>query len=604
MGGTTPTIDWGKYQQPSAAPIIDFSKYSGAASANPHAAILQKYGLPESVDLTKDATANTDKLYEGTKPGIEGAQDRFKRLDAFSNAWQEANPHQPDTKGIFASIWDEAKNALGGMFSEGTGTASAPPIPGQGAADIVRGRSQQFKENPVGATARTVTDVGIAALPLLIDQAPEIWSKVSPAKSVEQALGRSLSTTEADAPRPGGKIQPALNNTPREVLEHAKAEGIQLTPGQATEDAMAQNLQKAGTTAAIGGKDLAAALDEQKTRFGQSVNNFMEDVDPSRLGMKPTQAGESIQKSAQDALAARRGKASAAYDQVRATQGNISGDLSSLKELQIARGHEYEAPAVKAALEDISDAPDRVGKSPSVQSMRNLRSEFIEKANDFTGNIPDAARALYKQAAGMIDDQIMAAAKGTPFEGQFRNASALWKDTQQKFNEPGTPFYKILQQRDPTKIVTMLQNAPATDIAAIKAEMPEALAPLRRQVIDDIAKSKFRLGHDGLGGYSDEYLKAVFDPADVKELYLKSDLAHRLHYDPNPAGTGANISSLSQLGFWNQTKMSAAAKLSMPRDPLSFLPPKTAPPTVRTTPFAAPTAVTPMSQLLRTGTNP
>jgi len=67
-------------------------------------------------------------------------------------------------------------------------------------------------------------------------------------------------------------------------------------------------------------------------------------------------------------------------------------------------------------------------------------------------------------------------------------------------------------------------------------------------------------------------LKTLFDPDTVKELYLKADLANRLKYDPNPSGTGANISSVSQLGAWNQAKMSAAAKLSMPRDPLSFLP--------------------------------
>src|SRR5258708_4417734 len=160
MGGTTPTIDFGKYQQPSAGTAIDFTKYTGGSGDNPHAAILSKYGLPADVDLTKDWISNADKVTAGVKPGIGGAQERMKRLDAFSTAWQEANPHQPDTKGFFSSIWDEAKNVFKGMASDGTGTMSMPPIPGQGAVDLAQTRAQQFKENPVGATARTITDVG------------------------------------------------------------------------------------------------------------------------------------------------------------------------------------------------------------------------------------------------------------------------------------------------------------------------------------------------------------------------------------------------------------------------------------------------------------
>lgn len=474
---------------------------------------------------------------------------------------------------------------------------------------LAKAGQQNEAGNWTGGAGTTLS----AALPFVAPSATEgalavpgqIWSRVSPATSVEEALGRKLTATEAESPRPGGQIQPALNNTPREVLQHASDEGIKLTPGQATEDAMAQNLQKAGTTAAVGGKELTAALRENQVRFGQAVNNFMEDVDPSRSGLSAESAGEAIRDAANAALRTRQGKATAAYNQVRATQQNLSGDLSPLKTLGTPATGEYQAPAVKAAMKDIADAPDRVGGNPSIQSMRNLRSEFIDKGNDFSGNIPDAARAIYKQAAGTVDDQIMTAAKGTQFEGPFRNASALWKDTQQKFNEPGGAFYKILQQKDPTQIVTSLQNAPATTIEALKSEgMDAALEPLRRQVVQDIAKSRFNIGHDGLGGYSDAYLKTLFNPDQVKELYLKADLANRLKYDPNPSGTGANITSVSQLGLWNQTKMSAAAKMSMPRDPLSFLPQQATPaaravPAVRTTPFPAqvPTVSQPTASL-------
>ena len=74
-------------------------------------------------------------------------------------------------------------------------------------------------------------------------------------------------------------------------------------------------------------------------------------------------------------------------------------------------------------------------------------------------------------------------------------------------------------------------------------------------------------------GYSDSYLKALFGPEKTKELYIQANLARRLNYDPNPSGTAASLQSLDQLKPWNQAKMGLAAKLSMPRDPLSYLPP-------------------------------
>jgi hypothetical protein len=118
----------------------------------------------------------------------------------------------------------------------------------------------------------------------------------------------------------------------------------------------------------------------------------------------------------------------------------------------------------------------------------------------------------------------------------------------------------------------MLQNAPATDVLLAKQELgAAAIEPLKRQVIQDIAQSRFNVGHDGLGGYSDSYLKALFSPEEVKELYLKGDLANRLKFDPNPSGTAGGLQSLDQLKFGNQSKMTLAAKLSMPKDALSYL---------------------------------
>lgn len=459
------------------------------------------------------------------------------------------------------------------------------------------------------------TTVG-AAVPFVAPGAAEgtaaagskIVSKLNPIKAVEAALQRRLSVEEAAAPRSASESQPALNVAPQETLIHASQNGIKLTPGQALEDPAATNVQKMGSTAMIGGKDLSLALREQRRAFVDSVNKLGKTVDPVGVGINDETAGHAIQKNVQDNLNGLQGKANATYNQVAQQQQDLSGDIRGLKSLAESKRTEtitdprtgatstrpiYQSPEIKTALDDIAAKPDALGPNPSIASLRSLRSEFWEKGNDYSGNIPDSARALYKQAAAKVDDAIVEAGKGTSFEGTFRDANSQWKALQSKYNEPGQPLYKILQQDDPTKIVSQLQNASATDVAMLRKELNDgpAIQALRRSVVNDISNNKFTVRNEGLGGYSHEYLTALFGPDVTKQLYLKADLARRIGYDANPSGTGSAISVLEQGGsIKSQPKLMAFAKLSMPRDPLSFLPLRAEVTPIRSTPFAAPTA--------------
>ena len=610
------------------------AKHGGSIYTDPNAAwdaLKDKYGLPHSVDLSKTLTKNWRSIPKEDFNKID--------IDKFSQAYQEANPQAPTPTSFLGRSWDEVKNLFKGAFGEGAlfgGSGEAAGIGGyrqpnpQAAIEAARDRESEFAEHPAAAAGATAVDIAALTAPFLPELGGMVLDKVNPLKSVESALTRRLSAEEAAAPRSPSESQPALNVSPNDALIHASNEGIKLTPGQALEDPAATNVQKMGTNAMVGGKDLALALREQRRAFVDSVNKLGKTVDPTGLGINDETAGHTIQKNVQDNLDSLRGKATAAYNQVSQQQQDLVGNLRSLYGLVDDKQFEkltdpktgvvsqrpiYQPPTVKAALEDISDAPKRLGQRPTIASMRSLRSEFWEKANDYSGNIPDSARALYKQAASLVDNSIMEAATGTPFEGTFRNANSQWKALQSKYNEPGQPLYKILQQDDPTKIVAQLQNVPATDIAMLRKELNDgpAVQALRRSVVNDISNNKFTVRNGGLGGYSHEYLNALFGPDVTKELYLKSDLARRIGYDANPSGTGSAMSVLEQGGsIKNQPKLTAFARLSMPRDPLSFLPAK---PTVRTTPFSsAPpaAAVSPItggklatpSELFKTGTNP
>ena len=226
--------------------------------------------------------------------------------------------------------------------------------------------------------------------------------------------------------------------------------------------------------------------------------------------------------------------------------------------------------SMRAVVQDLlSGNPE--GFQPTFNQAIQLRKFFRDLGD--TDGLPSQAQAMYKGMSKAVDGAMETTAGSMNAADDWRSANAGWKDYATKYGDPQSILYKIGRQQDPTKIVTMLQSAPATDIMTVKQEMGDAaLEPLRRQVIQDIAQSRFNISHDGIGGYSDSYLQALFPPEQVKELYLKGDLANRLKYDPNPSGTAGGLQALDQLTFGNQGKMAIAARLSMPRNALSYLP--------------------------------
>src|ERR1700722_20869447 len=96
------------------------SRHGGTVSADPDAYwndLKAKYGLPSTVDLSKPYYKQDYRLMATIDP------------DAFTQAYQEANAGNTP-QGFLANAWDEAKNIVKGAFSEGTGVASMPPVPG------------------------------------------------------------------------------------------------------------------------------------------------------------------------------------------------------------------------------------------------------------------------------------------------------------------------------------------------------------------------------------------------------------------------------------------------------------------------------------------
>ena len=128
-------------------------------------------------------------------------------------------------------------------------------------------------------------------------------------------------------------MQPALNNTPKEVLEYAADKGINLTPSEASGKPVARTVQAIGERSLLGGDDLAEARQQNALKLAQNVRSFADASDPKGMGLTEEGAGESIQQSARVARSVAHENATAAYNQAGIDQADLAGDISPLKKM-------------------------------------------------------------------------------------------------------------------------------------------------------------------------------------------------------------------------------------------------------------------------------
>ncbi len=452
-----------------------------------------------------------------------------------------ATPDQADVAGDVTGI-------AGGI----TGGAVAGEVPG-----LLRSGVQSAKESVIGQAATQTLPNEIA------DQ--------------------SLSTTTRGAST--GRV--ATNITPREVLQHAASEGIDLTPAQALQTSAAKTEQTFGEEALATGGKIGTAIAKNKAKLAASVDDFQDRLDPQRIGLSSEATGEHLQNSAEVAKSVLKDNVNDAYSQVKEQQADLAGDVQApLQQLihdeSFARQPHaaveqpiFQTGAAKAAISDINGMlqdPALQGRQ-SIQSMRNLRTTLLEKGNDYGSNaVADSGQRIYKLAAGKVDDAIMQAAKGTPFEQTFREAGSQNAKLQSLYNSRGSPLYRILNTDDPAKVADgILNRSSVQEIEALKGEGIDT-APLARQAVEDIKNNGFKVTSDGLGGYPDTFLRSLLGPDQTKELYLKSEIARRLAENYNPSGSGKVVLGASQLMHPVAAVAAQAARArSMPQVPTKYL---------------------------------
>jgi hypothetical protein len=500
----------------------------------------------------------------------------------------------------------DASNMAAGALSPtgiatGVATAVAPEVMGpaliaHGALGVAENTPGAIKGNPdamqgvlssaaeaTGGATVTGGAYGTRNTPI-----QETWK--ANRNTLHRLTGAMQTPQEAAQLPAGSSFAPARAVSNLDVMKLAEADGIDLTPAQFSKDKVAQMIQAQGEqTLTPGGKPFQDSLELNRGKLEQGIENFARRHDPYALGNSPESAGDALKTSAKVALEVAKDNANIAYKQAGIDQANIAVDVKTplqkfVDSQRMVRQPgaavtqpEYKSPAVEAALKDIESKINdpRLGPNSSVQSARNLRTEFWEKANDYSGTIPDAAKGIYKMASQIPDDAMMSAAKGTPFEQSFRDASSQWSALKSKFDTPGEPLNKLLQTSDSKQAYNSIVGGKSADvIQKLKAEKID-LAPIQSQVVRDIAGKGFRATGNTLAGYPDSFLQQLFGPDATKELYTRAEMGRRLNLEANSSGSGRLLISKEQLG-WNPASWvrgEAAAQASMPRAPNSFVSP-------------------------------
>ena len=127
---------------------------------------------------------------------------------------------------------------------------------------------------------------------------------------------------------PAAEMQPALANTPKEILDYAANKGIDLTPGQALNTPLAKTVEAVGERSLAGGNALADARSVNAMKLSQNVRGIADAADPAGLGISEEQAGDALQQSVKQAQDDVHQAATAAYQKLPQQFMDAPVDLS------------------------------------------------------------------------------------------------------------------------------------------------------------------------------------------------------------------------------------------------------------------------------------
>lgn len=351
---------------------------------------------------------------------------------------------------------------------------------------------------------------------------------------------------------PRGSI-PAESFTPAELKAYADTNGIDINAAQATNHSLPRGLQVTGERSLFSGTGVRQQIAQAQAQIADHAESLAQSFSPNTPNLAT--AGSAIRSSVQTALDNALQDSQTAYQFIdRAAQGT-KVDLSNVKQTAVRvlsdsefiRNAGLDPKTATRILNGVSGVPD----GATFTQAQQLRSSLLDASRSPDLAISNQAQAWLKQLTGATDAAMMQAAKSVPgLEKDFRAANAEWTQLHDDFNNPRSPLAQILDEPDPSKVPQKLAAKGQIGGSPYNAQLLDRYGidkgPIKWAVMDDLMNKNFGLRGPHLGGYSDDFLRSLFTPTELDQVYKTGAIARSVGLNANPSGTAAVSSAIEQ----------------------------------------------------------
>lgn len=480
----------------------------------------QAVGIPTSTEDAQNALkgmSGAGYIYNMDKNAIQAAKNAYKEGYEAAGNIKEGGP-------VLPNLGKAATGVLEGMAAT---TPSGATLMSMG-SDI----KDKNYAGAAGSAAGVVTNAAAMA--------------AGGGKPAEGGISQLRSPLGDMVDKPRGPIAPEAY-TPRQLMDYAKANGIDINAAQATEHNLPRNIQSAGERATVGGTAVRQQVQAAQAQLGDHVTRIMDTLSPNTPD--PASAGAAVKQSVQNALEQQQAASRQEYAAIDQAANGTMVNLAPVKQAaqKILADSNFlrdKVPSLdqkraSGILAGIANAPDNATFSQA----QELRSALLDESRSPDLAISQRAQAWLKQITGSVDGQMMDAAQSVPGLGdKFRDANSHWKQLQDDFNNPRSPLAQVLNEPDPSRIAQLLTQKGQTGGSPYRVGLLDKYGidkgPVQRMVVQDMYDRDFGLfKNKSVAGYSNDFLGDLFTPTQLDAIYKTGAIARSVSKNANPSGT-------------------------------------------------------------------
>jgi hypothetical protein len=554
---------------PDGTQTIDYSalaKQAGAISSQPagdvdYAALAKQAGAMSSAPPMPSGSyqarkggpilnANDSALHTG----IVGLENSLGITQPPTGIWDALTQAGGNLRKFAGQSWDELKQATGeqnatpGLGTPFTDALILPHMAAKGIEGLASGIENSASDIEAGVKRNNPSSAAFGIGNIL-----GMRGQLEAGERGGKAIGDVTSNirAKASAPladtvtKPRGST-PAESYTPEQLKAYADQNGIDINAAQATNHNLPRNLQSAGERSTVGGTAVKQQIAKAQAQVSSHAESLANTFSPNTPDLAT--AGDAIKSGVQTALEREQATAQQSYQAIDQQANGVTVDLRPVKTVaaqvltdsNFLRDAGLDPKTATRILQGISNVSDDATFSQAQQ----MRSALLDATRTPELAISNTAQGMLKQVIGATDSAMMDAARSRPgLEPSFRAANNHWLQLQEDFNNPRSPLAQILQEPDPSKVPQKLTQRGQIAGSPYNAQLLDRYGidkgPVKWAILNDLMDKNFGLRGPHLGGYSDDFLRSVFNPTEMDQVYKTGAIARSVGLNTNPSGTAA-----------------------------------------------------------------